>query len=408
MRSLILIYDDDAGTGCRYRERLQALDVVAAQFDVQCVDKECLHATVQELERRRTAARKGNEGQDTCTECSFDRADILFLDFDLVEAGSLGLMTGEALAYLARCYSRCGAIVALNQFGDNTFDLTLKGHPESYADLNIGSSQIDQSGLWRSTWDGLRPWGWPLLPDLVVKYRQRVEELLATGLDRPIVDLLGIPTAVSELLPRSTAEFITKRGGLEDTTAREFVMTSGSGLRGRDLPFGEEAVARIAAARVSKWLERHVLPGQDVLVDAPHLASRYPSLLTGDPATLEAWSQTVALTEEAGLGMDTAKITAAALAKRQWLSRPVWLWSHVSRCEEIAEVVDPWSAASPAFAFCEDISGFVPQAAARQFVAELPSPFARRWVVDPNSQEGAAYSQGLGDVQYSPSIRFSL
>src|SRR6202011_5086852 len=65
------------------------------------------------LERRRREAR---DGQGTASEASlFDEADIVFLDYDLVrladvEARVAGSESGELVAYLARCYSRCGII----------------------------------------------------------------------------------------------------------------------------------------------------------------------------------------------------------------------------------------------------------------------------------------------------------
>ncbi len=56
---------------------------------------------------------------------------------------------GHRLAYLARCYSDAKYIVVLNQFGENRFDLTLRGHPEAHADLHIGLRQATNAGLWR-------------------------------------------------------------------------------------------------------------------------------------------------------------------------------------------------------------------------------------------------------------------
>ena len=49
-----------------------------------------------------------------------------------------------------------------------------------------------------------------------------------------------------------------------------------------DEPWDQGGIERVAAARLGKWLERLVLPGQNVLVDAPHLVSRFPSLVAAD------------------------------------------------------------------------------------------------------------------------------
>ena len=99
---------------------------------------------VELLERRRRSARTGDHPDEG--NSSFDDADILIVDYDLTASGEQQggpAETGERVAYLARCYSKCGTIVALNQYNVTaTFDLSLIGHISSFADINISGDQI--------------------------------------------------------------------------------------------------------------------------------------------------------------------------------------------------------------------------------------------------------------------------
>jgi len=71
--------------------------------------------------------------------------------------------------------------------------------------------------------------------------------------------------------------------------------------------------------------------------------------------------------------------------KQEWLSRPSWFWSEVSKDENIQEVADPWSTSKPSWVFCEDVSRFRDKKQAREFVADVPSPFVRRFIADPKT-----------------------
>ena len=349
---------------------------------------------VDTLETRRAQARTA-EPPAFADTCKLDDADILIVDYDLLSLKSAGVMTGENVAYLARCFSRCGFILGLNQFGVNPFDLTLKGHPESFADLNIGSEQLTTPGLWAEPWKGFRPWAWPLIPQALDTFERRVVEW-RKYMDKPILAWLGIPDVVAELLPRTATEFITKGSTAAATTFQDFVRDSGNGLLGRLDKTSEECKVRIAAARIAKWLDRFVLTGQDILVDAPHLAVRYPSLLKGPKSKASSFDRTAAFGKPTELGIHHDKISSALFPKPNWLSRPAWFWPSLSSLSDIDEVRDPWKAKQTDLAFCEDISRFKPKAKCHEFVADLPSSFARR------------YAARVPKVDYRPEVRFSL
>jgi hypothetical protein len=391
----ILFLDDDEGRAQRWADKLKGLSIVSEHFDVQYITVDDFTRTKNELNDRRGKARGANRGQKSAWNHQLDEVSILIIDFDLFKFDRD--VTGESIAYLARCYSRCGLIIALNQFYRKpSFDLTLKGHPESFADLNMHDSQIHNQGLWKEPWKGFRPWTWPLLPKAIQKYDNRIKEVLP-ALNEPIIPFLGL-TNIVRLLPRATVEFIESNGRKpEETTFRQFVEESNQGLQARDKALDDESIARIAASRVHKWLERLVLPGQDILVDVPHLVSRFPSLLKGDPKERNVWNRIMSLGIPDKRFMDIGRIEKFRFQKDNWASRPCWFWGDLSSYEEIAEVKDPWKPTKKAdVVFCEDTATFELRSKTIEFVADLSSPFVRRYV------------RREANTDYQPLVRFAL
>ena len=179
------------------------------------------------------------------------------------------------------------------------------------------------------------------------------------------------------------------------------------GLRPKDNPLDLHQIARISAARLSKWLERAVRPSQEYLIDAAHLVLKFPSLFDGDTSKPALLNQTTARNAEE-TGLDTEKLKQFAFEKSFWLNRPSWWWRRLRNHEEIAEVRDPWSVERPDVVFCEDVSEFLPRTAAKDFVASVASPAPQRWVVNTETEEGKVYSEDLRGVSYMPPVRFTL
>lgn len=405
----ILICDDSGRIVDKWKRALEkVLRTVDADYHVNSLsDPSLFREQISILQDRRKQARTGKAPPHRTARAHFDTANILVVDYDLLGLSpvKMGYITGENVAYLARCYSGCGLIVALNQFGNNPFDLTLSGHPESYADLNLGSDQLANPGLWSEKWTGFRPWYWPILPQACEAFERRRRSLVG-HLDDEVLGYLGLHHERTGTLPRTIAQFLGRSKSPQKTTFRNFVQRSGAALEPKDRTLDDESTATIAAARLGKWLERLVLPGQEILVDAPHLVSRFPSLLSGDVRSPEAWNRTTAFSQTR-LGMRTGKIDRFRFGMRDWLSRPAWFWRGLSGFEKIDEVKNPWvSREKPDLVFCEDASRFLPRNSAREFVADLPSSFVRRYAVAPNSPD-AGRSEFAG-VQYDPSVRFSL
>jgi hypothetical protein len=390
--SKVLVYDDQP-THQSYWEPLKKR-AESEGFEVS-EEQPSVEDTLRLLEERRVAARSRRHADWETND--IDRASIVVIDYDLALLKNSGFVTGENFAYLARCYSECGVIVGLNQFHEVDFDLTLKGHLESFADLNINDRWLGESGLWKTGSDGFRPWHWPLLPGAVKRFETRISSLLKPGaLDASIADVLELRDVVDRI-PRAAAQFLSQKPNALDVKVRDFVLHSGSALRHKDQLRHDRAMARVAAARLAKWLERLVQPGQDILVDAPHLVSRFPSLLR-NKATTADWNRTAAFAPASQLNLEDSNIEKHRFKSKHWLPREAWFWPSLSlENDRIQELKDPWSSKPIRYVFCEDYSRFYPREDAREFVADLPSVFVRRFARkhDPS-------------IKYGPQIRFAL
>jgi hypothetical protein len=400
----VLVIDDERA---RATDWAQAISESGGQLVAksQALEDAQFREAIELLRERQRASRSEKAVPSEASE--LDEVDMLVVDYDLLLFDDSGIETGESVAYLARCYSRCGIIVTLNQFGDNTFDLNLSPRYGSFAELNIGSTQLMNAGLWRAPFVGYRPWQWPLLVEAVSRLRRRID-VVEQNLDGRVLDVLGFTPSAKAGLHRSVAELLAGGGVTSDVsevTFRDFAISTGQGLRLRDRTMNEEGLARIAASRVARWLEDAVLPGQDVLVDAPHLIRRFPSLLKGDANVLDDLDGTAVLEVRANeLPIEQSAIDRWCFTATDWLSRPAWFWPDVSGEESIEEVARPWASRELSAEFCEDVSRFVPREGCRQFVSGLETPFRRRYVVDPNSEWG---KQAISDVSPDSAADFT-
>lgn len=395
-KETILVYDDDSKFGQASVDKLKELDVVTDAFNVEILDDTKFVEELKMLKERQRNLRKGKSWNDK--SLSLDNASIFIIDFELINP-DLGLIpSGEGVAYYTRCFSRCGLIVGLNFIRGNIFDLTLEGNPKSFADLNISSDQLDNHGLWGGEIDGFRPWYWLDIPKQLGTFKEKIADV-KENLDSPICKFLGFPKEVLEIFSRNVGEFIGDNP--HETTFRDFVKESSNVLKGKDNEatdnMDEEMIGRIAASRVSKWLERLVLPGQDILVDAPHLVMRYPSLLKSDHTRVENWNKTAKFEPFDKLSLDFETIEQFRFKKDYWLSRPVWFSSQLSNCQDVKEVLEPWTREDIDFVFCEDSSSFYEKTECRTFIAKMESPYDRRFV--------RYFRDG---VEYSPIKRLNL
>lgn len=392
----VLVFDDERGSAADIAMRLNQF----AGLEVTTLENPDL--AIGELEARRFSARQSKPSPVIGHAKQFDDADVLVVDYDLTGTSSTTSIrgeTGERVAYLARCYSQCGVIIALNQFSFlPVFDLTLVGHPGSFADLNISRIEIENPALWGEASDGYQPWHWPNMREEPLRYRERLNSI--QGPDVGILGLLGLAdTRVANTLTRKQLTWISPDREAHKATVADSISGGRLGLKPKDRPWGDRGIERVAAARLCKWLSRLVLPGQDVLVDEPHLAVRFPSLLTSAESV-----ESLPFRIPHDPVLNESKLSGSAYRASLWTGRPVWYWPTLSDDAEIDEIGDPFAAVSDIGVFAEDVSRILPRGSVRPFTCDY-EPFSRRYVSSFNEGD-SRYEQTAGtkDVEYLPYI----
>jgi hypothetical protein len=336
---------------------------------------------VSTLRKRVSSARK-KDSSAVWEKTDLDTADIFVVDYDLIDANKAEYFTGETLAYLARCYSQCGVIVALNQFARApSFDLTLRVELESFADLNISLLDLSNAGLWfASGWKQYRPWSWPVLPDLVLNLRKRAKDVQNAKLSTTVADFFSFPVAVVERISSTSWETIApNRSKASQATLADVISSPTLGFRGREStkrkPNAEQD-ALIIASRLGAWLAS-ILSAQDILIDSTHLAARCPSILGKSP-TLSKFN---AFAKAGSKSFAKSKVLAeVAFGHAHWLNGPTWYWTEIERLRLLEEVASPWKKRLTDIVFCEDSSKFSQRKSATAFQSDLPSAYRTRFV----------------------------
>lgn len=396
---------------------------------------------LEELERRERDLRKHGYWVPS-RELKIDQADVLVLDWDLLflEEGS---KDAEPWAYLARCFSNVGVISMLDRWSGlpNPFDLGLRGDPfqredqRSFADIDLGRDQLGMPLLWfgqgvdsQGKEKVFHPWYWPVLTASIEDWDRRVEDVVRSLLEKPCItvrEFLEFDEESWRWLPNRASAFLDSTAGEHPCDEKVDVQegaylidlpSSGRGwsykhqrtvydrlsrlLRGslseEDWAKTVHSVARPIAGLLAKWLEWLVLPEQDVLVDAPHLAERFPSLLGESPSETEwqalAWRRGEGeRPEELTRFEEKLKVHRFLSEEREfWLSRPLWKWRSVKDDSNIPEVADPWGehGDTDIGRFFEDSSRFGRSESGHAFEADVESPFAERFV---EKYEGVDY-----------------
>ena len=392
----VLVCDDDSELAVDCVDRIKALEL--DEYHVRTEPNDLVHAAMSEILSRRRAARDGKIQERG--DCIFDGIDILIIDYDLVHIDDDNTeYTGESLARLARTFSDCAVVVVLNQFGPIDFDLSLRGHLASHADLNIGAERLATSGLWRDPpWKEFRPWSWPVLSQAVESQRAR-ERVMALALDSPIVDTFGMQVTDASRLSDSAFGFIAPDAedfdSLQRRTFKSFLTTTPDGRDAESLLDTAEspAAVRFVAARIGKWLERELLGPQDVLIDVPHLLLRFPFLLGRDVSDKEVWNDTI----------HRAQRLQEALDDDWWfepadcLSRAAVWCRRLEADERISRQRAEFDFSTvPSIVFMEDCSEFADISEGTEFRAGFHNAFDRRFV------------RRVAGVRYGPQRRFAF
>jgi hypothetical protein len=333
---------------------------------------------------------------------ALDGFDLIIIDYDLLGlemAAPAAWATGAELAYSIRLMSDVGPIVVVNQFGTNAFDLTMRRGVSSYADVDVGSAQIEASGLWQSHGFGpYRPWHWPDLHREVSRFAL-VHEYILQRLDEPVMATLGFDLEDHEAwnyISYEVAAFLGASQQKKGTTFRDIVR-SNDGLRlfnilEKDLTilegFSDSQMARVSAAIVIHWLEKIVLPAQEVIADIPHLSAQLPWVIR-DPSSPDAWNALCRLDADHA----PEALTPFTVGPEFLFSRPVF-WAEKAR-REIEFPEDFVFSSLPPLQFCEDTSSYVPEEDASSFPSDVIAFDKKRWVKVVKNSE-------LPTVNYEP------
>ena len=377
-RGSILVYDDEEDIKSECQEDIESVPVVMSQYKVDPLETSKFAAEVHELINRQSAARNGGL-KDPGDNLAIDKADVLIIDYDLPAPG---LRDGEEIAYYVSCFSNCTTVMVLNALGRDVFDLKMTQTSHSFADYNANSSDLKNPGLWSGEKEEYRQWSWPPLLDSIQSARKR-RESFDGDFDIPLRGLLGFPDEAWLSMSRTAGEKIgSTREELMDFTLQNFYDESPfvKKPKDRDMRLPQGLKEQLVHARLASWLERFVLLGQDVLVDAPHLACRYPSLLSGDVGKKEDWDATATLGRGSTPAINLDVIQDSEFGSKDWLSRRAWFWDSMSRNREILEIKTPWERESSKFVFAEDTSNFIPETDAHMYISELETDFYRRYI----------------------------
>jgi hypothetical protein len=392
----VLICDDEPANAHAWSDNIASTTGEAANVDV--VEKDKLNKNLAILINRQRSFRQEKPDHSPSI---FDDADILIADYDLLYLDETERVTGEGIARLVRGLTGCGPIIVLNQNPDIDFDLKMLGDMDSLADLNVPAKHAPAKGLWtNSSGVGFRPWHWPLLLKEVNNHRARIASLI-DNLDTPILEFFKFNKERLERISRSALGFLHPTKEPHIVTFRDFVLESGNAVDRRmaqDVSKDDTQICSIAAARIHKWLERMVLGPQNVLVDMPHLVSRYPLLLQADPSILESYNTTCDISKLPEMLL-IEEVLSMQFGSTAWLSRPAFWWADIEDNDKIQQMFDEFEFPEIEYVFREDTSDFSIESECEEFVAAFHSTYDRRYI--------STIRKGI-DLKYGPIVRLAM
>lgn len=393
----VLICDDEPGQAEIWIEQVEE----SARQDTYDIlippSNDEVSVAMKEILLRRGSIREGVKRQRE--ECLFDKADILVIDYDLVHIDENEAQhTGESIARLARTFSDCSVIVVLNQFQGMDFDLSLRGHLASHADLNIHGKLLKTPGLWHfPPWNGFRPWHWQTLSQAVETQKAR-ENHIKKSLDQPIVEFFGIRSEDTLRLSDTAFGFIAPDAeNFEELQKQDFRSFLSSAQGNRDtralLEYDESAAVQFIAARIGKWVERELLGPQDVLLDVPHMLQRFPFLMGDEVTEIHAWNEMIHETRK----LRETPVSDYWFEPENFLSKPAVWCQRLEADEEFSKERAKFDYSKvPDLVFLEDLSTFALRSSAKEFRAGFHNSYDRRFV------------KGVPGFDYGPKRRFAF
>lgn len=383
----IRILDDELQKRDEFRRKITKTGI---QGDIDIIQPEDFQGIFENLMQRQDNFRNDGYWQ-LRDETIFDETDILIIDNELRDFfQDQGIFTdADHVAYLARCFSHCKHILIVNRTGYNPFDttgnLSYLGQFGAFSDLEIGQDQLASKALWGTGEEEFHPWYWFVPQKWLEEFDLRVKDA-EEGLqeNKSILEFFGLDE-FRDWLPRLVLQTL---GIGQEYTFGEFVRTSSFALAPKDrakLPeeLSDETIANLApivAARLWKWLEFQVLPELDILIDAPRLVTRFPSLLVGDHELLETWNAVAVRHTKDISNLVIEHLEPHYFQPSRWLTRSAWYWRKVMNNENILDVRKPWEIEYVPLAFCDDTSRFRNEEKVKSYRAAVDSSFAERFI----------------------------
>ena len=404
----VLVYDDQIAIAKEIARKIEEAYPFARTKPAEIPD---LQQLIELMSRRRTEWRRNSNSSPLAEEHPADQADIIVVDYDLFQYVET---TGSQLAYRLRCFSECGFIAILNGYRRrNVFDASLSSPIVDFADLHISDVQIENKGLWRTPFKGYRPWYWPVIPEAITDFENCISDV-RNNFDEPILAFLGLQEVI-DWIPERALTFLTREPDVEKVTFRSFIESDRGGIDPRDA-IGTAQLARVAAAQIRALLNSIILPEQSILIDAPHLISRFPSLITRGRDEITEWNRLCDPVDPPIEELLNECLKDHRFQKDHWLSRPAWYWPNVKRDKRVEEVKSPWTPKEGRWLFCENISRFAPVEYTQPFRAIVSPPFVQRYVFMSDSADAIRKVEQRRDqsaldsstVEYIPQANFSM
>lgn len=402
----VLVCDDIQSRAKRTRRQINN----ATGHDVEILAEGALTTAITVLMQRAGGLLGNGQGGalGTTAACAFDGGfDVAILDNNLSELRIDGARhTAESIAGYVRAFVDLPYIVSLNKTPHVDFDLRhLIGDHDTHTDLALNGAHLANRALWTGdpadAMDEFVPWYWPTLDDIAERRRAQIR-FVVEHFEDPILASLGVPAeaAAHGLSRRAKGALSPEARNVAGITFREFFEKTCRSLpipghrqklskMMADRNTTRDAVGRVVAAELDRWVRRDLLGPQDVLVDLPHLLMRMPFLLGDNARDVERWNETIHA-PQAPYGLDgntyEGHLSNVRFQCEAWTKSPCFWWGSLKANAELSRMffekaATPWAAA----VFCEDISRFRLSAGGgagvpKEFAGEFEGTWSRRHV----------------------------
>lgn len=413
----VMICDDNS-------ERIKTWEIkvrsaLGPEVEVVLITQKNLALLVSALYAREQQIRGGGEplteDEDRILE-SVDSTDVIILDSDLspspedlatldsaAERETISQVLrngyGDAVARQIRSYTDAGLIVVVNMFwsrhsDSKVFDLTMMQDASSFGDINVSAAELGDKALWFGSEEqngSYYPWSRPSIDTAYSVVRS--SENAVENIDALVFESLGL--SASRLL-RSQRDLFEDRDAekstYDDLCSTRLGFRYGGECTSSLSQHTQRAKVRMAASVLRRWLQRIVVPPQNVYADAPHLYLRLWTLMGQEVDNLAAWNRLPNSTWASSASLSAAPALATKLSP--FLTNPVF---DIDQALPIAR--DTFVSSSSfveSLAFAEDTRSFVGEDHVEAFSSDIPGPSGRRHV------------QVLEGVGYEPAPRLLL